>query len=93
MTDTGFTSYVPRRTLVVWSLMVALTCVTWAIGTGHSLTPTVVTATVLAIAFVKIRFIGSDFMELRTAPLPLAAAYDLYLVIVYVALVTMYIVL
>ena len=86
-----FTMYVPRRTLVVWILMVGFTCATWVIGTGHMLTATAVTATVLAIAFVKVRFIGTDFMELRSAPRGLALAYDAYLVTVYAALLATYV--
>ncbi|TAM65771.1 cytochrome C oxidase subunit IV family protein [Mycobacterium sp.] len=84
-------NHVPRRALLLWVLMVVFTCLTWSIGGGHLLTPTTITATVLAIAFVKMRFIGLDFMELRTAPLPLAGCYDLYLVTVYIALMGMYV--
>ncbi len=93
MTDNGFKSYVPRRTLTVWVLLVFFTCMTWAIGGHHAFTPTVVTAAVLAIALIKVRFIGSDFMELRSAPVGLGLSFDLYLVVVYLGLMTMYVVL
>ena len=82
--------YVARRTLVVWTLMVVFTCVTWTIGTRHTFSPTVVTVTVLAIAFVKVRFVGADFMELHSATRPLARSYDAYVVIMCAALVATY---
>ena len=89
--DVGFTNYVPRRTMTVWVLLVVFTCTTWAIGGHHVFTPTVITASVLALALVKVRFIGSDFMELRSAPRGFGLSFDLYLVVVYVGLLAMYI--
>jgi hypothetical protein len=35
---------------------------------------------VLAIAAIKVRLVGLDFMELRTAPVPLRAAFECYCV-------------
>jgi hypothetical protein len=93
VTDTGFTNYVPRRTLFVWAVLVALTCTTWAIGGHRAFTPTVVTAAVLALALVKVRFIGSHFMELLTAPKPLRLCFDGYVVAVYVGLMGVYVML
>lgn len=86
-------NYVSRRALLLWALMAVFTCLTCSIGGGHWFTPTMITATVLAIAFVKMRFIGSDFMELRAAPPPLAVCYDVYLATVYIALMGMYVLL
>ena len=91
MSDTGFKNYVPRRTMTVWVLLVVFTCATWALGGNHAFTPTVVTALVLAIALIKSRFIGSDFMELRLAPKGLARIFDAYLVMVYLGLMIMYV--
>ncbi|MEH3141293.1 MAG: cytochrome C oxidase subunit IV family protein [Mycobacterium kyogaense] len=82
--------FVPRRTLLVWALLVGFTATTWAIGGHQFFSPTVVTALVLGIAIVKIRFIGSDFMELRSAPGALARSFDLYLAILYLALMGLY---
>ncbi|BBZ77050.1 hypothetical protein MANY_23870 [Mycolicibacterium anyangense] len=84
--------YVPRRGLMVWALMVGLAILTWGIGVEHSLPHTAVTATVLAIACLKARFIGSDFMELRAAPPLLRAAFDLYFAALYVGLMVSYLV-
>lgn len=81
----------PRRTLVVWVLLVVFTGTTWAIGGHQMFPPTGVTAAVLAIALIKVRFIGSDFMELRSAPVALGVSFDVYLVAVYLGLMGMYV--
>ena len=79
------TGGVPRRTTVVWIALMAATCATWWLGTGHvgprnyALLAIVLT---IVIAFVKISLIGSEFMELRDAPLPLRAAFSLWVVVV-----------
>lgn len=91
MIDTGYQNYVPRRTWIVWVVLVVFSCATWAIGGNQAFSPTVVTAVVLAIALVKVRFVGSDFMELRTAPTALRLSFDLYLIVVYVGLLGMYV--
>lgn len=91
MTSPSSSVYVPRQTLAVWVALVGFTATTWAIGGHQIFTPTIVTAAVLAIAIVKIRFIGSYFMELRCAPAALARSFDLYLAILYLGLMGMYI--
>ncbi len=90
---TSVKSYVPRRTWLVWASLIALTLITGTFGTSMPFAHSVTTAVVLAIALVKVRLIGTDFMELRRAPRPLAAAFDVYLVVVYCGLVGMYLVL
>ena len=90
MTRPASVKYVPGRALTVWSVMVGLAALTWGIGTEHSLPHTAVTATVLALACLKARFIGSDFMELRQAPPLLRAAFDLYVAALYVVLMASY---
>lgn len=90
MTVIAGVKYVPRRALMVWALMVGLAILTWEIGVEHIFPHTAVTATVLAIACLKARFIGSDFMELREAPPLLRAAFDLYFAALYVGLMVSY---
>lgn len=93
MTTTNLKNYVPRRTWLVWASLIALTLVTGGLGTSMPLSHATITAVVVAIALFKVRLIGTDFMELRNAPRPLATAFDVYLVVVYVGLVGMYLVL
>jgi hypothetical protein len=77
------------RITAVWLLLVIATLVSWEsaqAGGDHRLT----TSAVLFIAFVKVRFIGLDFMELRGAPRPLRTIFELWLLIVCAALLVLY---
>lgn len=69
-----------RRETVVWGALVLATVASFVVGTDHGLsgrdTKTAGTCAVLAVAFVKIHFIGMHFMELRRAPLALRLAFD-----------------
>jgi hypothetical protein len=69
---------VPGRLNAVFAGLVVATCVTWWLGSESALTGGVfelaATLTIL-IAFVKISFIGADFMELRAAPIILRAVF------------------
>jgi hypothetical protein len=47
-------------------------------------------SSILLIAFVKIRFVGLYFMELRGAPTLLGSMFESYCVIVCAALTVMY---
>lgn len=76
---------VPRRATWVWIGLVAATCVTWWFGAGHPLASISVefaTAGAMAIAFAKAFFIGSEFMEIRSAPRALRHAFTLWVVVV-----------
>lgn len=72
----------------VWGLLAAVTCLSWWLGAGHG--TTAATAAALAIAFVKVRFIGQWFMELRIAPSTLRWAFDGWVGVVGCALVGLY---
>lgn len=77
------------RITAVWLLLVIATLVSWEsaqAGGDHRLT----TSAVLVIAFVKVRFIGLDFMELRSAPRPLRTVFELWLLVVCAALLVLY---
>lgn len=60
-----------------WLILVAATIVSWAVGADHG-TGSVLGVLVLAIAAIKVRLVGLDFMELRKAPIPLRAAFECY---------------
>jgi hypothetical protein len=47
-------------------------------------------AAILAVAFAKTQLVGSFFMELRTAPLPLRLAFSAWVVGVGGIIVAMY---
>ena len=45
---------------------------------------------VLVIAFIKVRFVGLEFMELRQAPLPLRLIFELWLILACATLLILY---
>ncbi|GAB3242694.1 cytochrome C oxidase subunit IV family protein [Mycolicibacterium hippocampi] len=62
-----------------WLFLVAATILSWLVGAEHG-TGSLVAVVVLAIAAIKVRLVGLDFMELRHAPIPLRAAFEFYCV-------------
>lgn len=72
-----------------WLLLVAATILSWAVGAEHG-TGSMVAVVVLAIAAVKVRLVGLDFMELRHAPLPLRAVFEGYCLAVWAVLSGLY---
>jgi parvulin-like peptidyl-prolyl isomerase len=74
---------------VVWVVLVAATIVSWAVGSDHG-PGSAVAVVVLAVAAIKVRFVGLDFMELRNAPLRLRAIFEGYCVVLWSVLAGMY---
>ena len=70
------------RTTLVWAGLLTATLSSWAVGADHGLDPRLATPIVLLVAFVKVRFVGAYFMELRRAPRPLRLIFDGYCLIV-----------
>jgi Prokaryotic Cytochrome C oxidase subunit IV len=82
-----------RRALIAWGVLVTATLVSWwwagdhAFGTNGALIGAML---ILSIAFAKIRIIGQEFMELRTAPRALKIIFDLWVVGVWSMLIGLY---
>jgi hypothetical protein len=81
--------FVRNRAGFSWLLLVAATVVSWAVGAEHG-TGSMVAVLVLAIAAIKIRLVGLDFMELRHAPIPLRAIFEIYCFAVWAVLSGLY---
>jgi hypothetical protein len=77
------------RSTYVWLALVAVTIVSWAVGADHEV-GSGVGVVVLALALIKVRFVGLDFMELRTAPLFLRGIFEAYCIILWMVLAGMY---
>ena len=78
-----------RRITAVWLLLVLATLISWEsahLGDDHRLS----TSIVLVIAFIKARFVGLEFMELRAAPLPLRLIFELWVLLACAALLILY---
>ncbi|WP_028933683.1 cytochrome C oxidase subunit IV family protein [Pseudonocardia spinosispora] len=71
---------VRSRATLVWAGLFLATLLTWWLGTDHGLTGAtgrrIATGIVLVVAFAKIRFVGLDFMELRSAPRWLRTVFE-----------------
>lgn len=74
---------VPMRTTVVWLGLIAATCVTWWLGTGHAgHGATWELSVLIAVAFGKVYLVGDEFMELRHAPRPLRIVFGAWVIAV-----------
>jgi hypothetical protein len=79
--------------IVVWSVLVAATCLSWWVGADRAIhTADVVAAIVVAVAFIKVRLIGIHFMELGRAPVALRSLFEGYAVVVPAVLLILYVV-
>lgn len=76
----------------VWLLLLAATVLTAALGLEQAGASHAVGLTLLAIAFVKLRFVGLYFMEVRTAPTPLRLAFEGYVAGAFLVLAVLYVV-
>jgi len=86
---------VPRRVTAVFAGLVVATCITWWLGSRSSLTGNglgLAAALTVLIASAKIYFIGRDFMELRSAPSVLRAAFTVWVGVVAVAAIALVVV-
>ena len=79
------------RAIVVWMILIGATMGSLTLfeasHTGRM--NRYVSSAVIAIAFVKVRFVGLDFMELRESPAALRLAFELWLAAVGGTLIVM----
>ena len=75
---------------VVWIGLIIATLISWKVGTDAGVHAHLATVIVLLVAFIKVRFVGLYFMELRESPLPLRLIFEGYCIVVCATLVIMY---
>ncbi|OBJ42505.1 hypothetical protein A5630_20900 [Mycolicibacterium mucogenicum] len=66
---------------VVWMSLIAVTIFSWALGVQHGSTVVghnTASLMVIALAVLKLRFVGLYFMEIRRTPLALRASFEAY---------------
>jgi hypothetical protein len=85
----GPLALVGNRAAISWLFLVAATAVSFAVGVEHGARSLAVLV-VLAIATIKMRLIGLDFMQLRLAPIGLRAAFEVYCVALWAVLTGTY---
>ncbi len=85
-------AWLQSRVTGIWVGLIVATMLSWQFGHGFGFGEQshYATAAILIITFVKIRFVFLDFMELRTAPLPLRIAFEVWAVSVCAILIGLY---
>ena len=79
------------RTTAVWFVLITATVLSYLVGTGHGIhSGSASSAVVLLFAFLKVRFVGLYFMEIRDAPMLLRTIYETYCLGVCLATIGMY---
>jgi heme/copper-type cytochrome/quinol oxidase subunit 4 len=83
-------SLLKNRISIVWVGLIVATLISWKVGTDHGVHAHLATIIVLLVAFIKVRFVGLYFMELREAPLPLRGIFEGYCIVVCTTVIIMY---
>ena len=78
--------------LTTWSLLVAATLCSFALfeTAGASTFHRYANVGIILIAFIKVRWVGLDFMELRHAPPGLRVAFEAWVIAIAATLVRLY---
>jgi heme/copper-type cytochrome/quinol oxidase subunit 4 len=80
---TPLISLVKAPFTAVWLVLVAATLISFWLGTDHGLSSTEArTVLIMLVAFIKVRFVGLYFMELREAPHLLRGLFEGYCLVV-----------
>ena len=84
-------SLIRNRITLVWSGLILATALSWVLGHGLGFSdPRYTGVAILVVAFVKVRFVMLDFMELRHAPLAMRAAAEVWVLALGVVLIALF---
>ena len=79
------------RITLIWMLLVAATAASWAVGHGLGLhAARDAGIAVIVVAFVKVRLVILDFMEIRHAPLTMRIAGESWVAAICTVLILLY---
>ena len=77
------------RVTLVWLTLLAATFASSTLGLEHHGMSRLVAATLVAIAYLKLRLVVMHFMEIRTAPQALRLALEVYLALTGTVLIAL----
>ncbi len=79
------------RPTLIWIILLAATALSWGVGAvfGGSAMRWA-GASIIAVAFVKVRLVILEFMEIRRAPLPMRLAGEVWVLTLCATLVTLF---
>lgn len=81
---------VQSRITLIWSFLILATCVSWQSVHGLAFDRKALTAGIIVIAFIKVRYVVLDFMEVRTAPMLLRAVCEAWIILVCASIISVY---
>src|SRR5271170_2055338 len=80
-----------NRVTFIWVVLVSATALSFAMGHGFGFDDVrKASVAIIIVAFVKVRFVILDFMEIRHAPIPMRIVGEVWAVVVCTALVVLY---
>jgi len=85
-------SLLSQKITFVWLTLILATALSWQFGHGFGFGDRYAYATIaiVIIAFIKVRLVFLDFMELRHAPLPLRLGFEAWALILGAAIIGCY---
>lgn len=81
-----------ERITALWLLLIVLTLLSleYFRDLGHGSDYRLGSVVVMIIAFIKVRLVGLDYMELRNAPLPLRLVFEVWVIGLCSVIITLY---
>ena len=80
-----------HRTTAIWLVLVLATCFSGLLGAEtRESASAFATSVLILVAFIKVRLVGLEFMELRSAPLALRLMFEFYVAVVFTVVIGMY---
>jgi hypothetical protein len=77
-----------QRATGIWLLLLAITAASAWLGNGHAVRDDrYIGAAIVALAFVKIRYVILDFMEIRAAPRMMRLACEAWVIVLCATIV------
>jgi len=83
-------SLLANRITLIWAVLVAASLLSWESMAIAGDDARLARAAILVIAFIKVRMVGLEFMELRHAPLALRIGFEVWGVLVCGALLVLF---
>jgi hypothetical protein len=78
------------RPVWIWLILVIGTLLSFESSLSGVIGERVATTLILLIAMIKVRFVALEFMELRHAPIIFRAGLEIWLVILFATMITLY---
>lgn len=80
------------RTTIIWLLLMLATILSWFLGVNQNQAVLNATASVsiILVAFIKVRLVMTDFMEVRSAPRGLRMMCDAWMTILCASMMVLY---